>query len=71
MKIVYSKHALEKMDGYGIDIAEIEKSIKQGMKWKEQDADKWHASMAGMECVFTKKKDVIFVITVYREAGKK
>lgn len=62
---------MEKIDGYGIDIGEVEKTIKQGMKWKEQGTDKWHASMAGIECVFTKKEDIIFVITVYKEAGKK
>ena len=60
---------MEKIDGYGIDITEVEKTIKQGMKWKEQD-DKWHASMAGIECVFTKKEGTIFVITVYKEAKK-
>ena len=41
------------------------------MKWKEEDNDKWHASMAGIECVFIKKEDKIFVITVYKEAYKK
>ena len=41
------------------------------MKWKEQNADKWHATMAGVECVFNKKENTIFVITVYKEAGKK
>jgi hypothetical protein len=27
--------------------------------------------MAGFECVFTKKDNTIFVITVYKEASKK
>ena len=40
------------------------------MKWKE-DGDKWHASMAGIECVFIKEEDAIFMITVYKEANKK
>ena len=41
------------------------------MKWKEEDSDKWHASMAGIECVFIKEEDAIFVITVYKDGGKK
>ena len=45
--------------------------INQGMKWKGENSDKWHASMAGIECVFIKKEDSIFVITVYKEADKK
>lgn len=71
INIVYSRHALEKIDGYGLYIEEIEKVIKQGMKWKQEGSDKWHASMAGIECVFTKKEGTIFVITVYKEANKK
>ena len=41
------------------------------MKWQEDGSDKWHASMAGIECVFAKEKENVFVITVYMEAGKK
>ena len=41
------------------------------MKWREEDSDKWHSNMAGIECVFTKREDTIFVITVYMEATKK
>jgi len=41
------------------------------MKWQEDGSDKWHSNMAGIECVFTKKEDTIFVITIYMEAGKK
>ena len=54
-----------------MDIEEVENVIKQGMKWKEEDSDKWHAGMAGIECVFIKEQDAIFVITVYKEADKK
>ena len=71
IKIIYSRHALEKTDGYGLDIEEVEKAIKQGMKWKEEDSDKLHARMAGIECVFIKEEDEIFVITVYKEADEK
>ncbi len=39
--------------------------LKKGMKWKNSN-DKWHASFAGLECVFTKDKNYIFVITVYK-----
>lgn len=35
------------------------------MKWKEDQTDKWHAGMAGIECVFTREEDTIFVITIY------
>ena len=66
IQIFYSKHSLEKMDGLGIEKSEIENIILKGMKWKENE-DKWHASMAGMECVFIKKEGSIFVITVYKE----
>lgn len=62
---------MEKIDGYGSDLKEIENVIKQGMKWKEEQTGKWHANMAGLECVFTKKENILFVITVYKEAGKK
>lgn len=61
---------MEKIDGYGLEIEEIEDVIRQGMKWKGEN-EKWHANMAGIECVFTKKEDTIFVITVYKGARKK
>ena len=54
------------MDGYGVDIEEAEAVIKQGMKLKEKDTEKWHANMAGIECVFMKEEDALFVITVYK-----
>ena len=71
IKILYSKHALEKMDAYGIQRQEVYSIIERGMKWKEKDADKYHARMAGVECVFTKKEDTLFVVTVYPSGGKK
>lgn len=41
------------------------------MKWKEQDTEKWHANMAGIECVFMKEGDILFIITVYKNSGEK
>lgn len=41
------------------------------MKWKEEKSNKWHANIGGIECVFIKEKDFIYVITIYLEgAGK-
>ena len=57
------------MDALGIERKEVEKTIKMGMKWKEKHNEKWHARMAGIECVFIKKEDFLFVITVYPEGG--
>lgn len=62
---MYSKHALEKIDAFGLELEDVEKIIIQGMKWQKND--KWHASMAGLECVFIKQDNNIFVITVYKE----
>jgi len=62
---------LEKIDGYGIDIQEAELTMRQGMKWKELDIEKWHTTMAGIECVFMKEEETLFVITVYKNAGEK
>ncbi|MFH1065868.1 MAG: DUF4258 domain-containing protein [Nanoarchaeota archaeon] len=64
MKIVFSSHAVDKMDMYGIDRKEVEAAITKGMKWKETNTEKWHASMAGIEAVFL-CDEAIFVITVY------
>lgn len=66
IEIFYSKHALDKMDSFGIEREEIENLILKGMKWKEENNEKWHANMAGTECVFIKSEDKIFVITVYK-----
>lgn len=57
------------MDAYGLGRSEVEKVIRDGMKWKEKDAEKWHAKMAGIECVFIKSEDLIYVITVYPAGG--
>ncbi|MBU2638008.1 MAG: DUF4258 domain-containing protein [Nanoarchaeota archaeon] len=65
MKIVFSFHAVDKMDMYGIDRKEVEAAIAKGMKWKEEHSEKWHAQMAGIEAVFVCNEDAIFVITVY------
>ncbi len=63
--ILYSKHALEKIDAFGLELEDLEKVIMHGMKWQKND--KWHASMAGLECVFIKQNDSILLITVYKE----
>ena len=52
------------MDGLGINRLEAENVVLKGMKWKE-DNGKWHARMNGIECVFTKEEDIIFIITIY------
>ncbi len=57
------------MDAYGIMRDEVDKVISRGMKWKEENSDKWHAKMAGIECVFIKEEDSLFVITVYLNGG--
>lgn len=64
MKVVFSSHAVDKMDMYGIERQEVEAAIRRGMKWKETNSEKWHAKMAGIEAVFL-CEDAIFVITVY------
>jgi len=71
MLVFYSKHALEKMDGLGIERKEIENTIIKGMKWREIDNEKWHAALAGIECVFIKKQNAFFIITVYMGGDKK
>lgn len=53
------------MDALGIEKSEVERTIICGMKWKEEDEDKWHAQMAGIEAVFMKQNKDLFVITVY------
>ncbi len=67
--IIYSKHALEKMDSLGIERKEIEGILQKGMKWQKQE--KWHASMYGIEIVFQKKENILFIITVYPGGRKK
>ena len=62
---IYTKHAIEKMDALGIEKRDIERTVKEGMKWKEENSEKWHAQMAGIEVVFMKQLKDIFVITAY------
>jgi len=59
------------MNLYGIERAEVEAVLKQGMKWKEKKFEKWHSRMMGIEAVFTVQNNTIFVITVYTAGGKK
>ena len=59
------------MDSLGIERKEVDQAIAKGMKWKEKNSDKWHASMSGIECVFLKNDDAIFVITVYQSGEEK
>ncbi len=65
----FTRHALKKMDGLGVSTREVEQVVAQGMKWKEQQTEKWHAQMAGLEVVFMREEKNIIVITVYK-AGK-
>ena len=62
---IYARHAMQKMDALGIDIREVEKAIRAGMKWKEEGSEKWHARMAGVEAVFIRQGKDLFIITVY------
>ena len=61
------------MDALGIEKSEMESVITKGMKWKEKHIEKWHASIRGIECecVFLKKENLMFIITVYENGGKK
>ena len=61
----YTKHAIEKMDGLGLDKNEVNEILEKGMKWKEEQRDMWHAQMSGTEVVFTKENDTFIIITVY------
>ena len=54
-----------KMDVLGITKEKVEKAIQKGMKWKEIQSKKWHANMAGIEVVFEKEGEEIFIITTY------
>lgn len=58
------------MNLYGVECAEVDATIKQGMKWKEEKNEKWHSRMMGIEAVFTIESNTIFVITVYAAGGK-
>lgn len=69
IKIIYTKHALEKMDALGVERKEIEDILHKGMKWQKED--KLYANMYGLEVVFQKREDVIVIITVYLGGIKK
>ena len=64
---VYTRHAIEKMGGLGAEKEDVERTIVQGMKWKEEHSEKWHAQMAGIEVVFARESENIVIIIVYRE----
>lgn len=53
------------MDALGIENKEVERTVKEGMKWKEETTEKWHAQMAGLEVVFVKQEKDLFIITAY------
>jgi len=53
------------MDALGIEKNDVNAALIKGMRWKEKDTEKWHANMAGVECVFMKNEDALFIITVY------
>ena len=61
----YTQHALKKMDALGIEKRDIEQTVKKGMKWREENSDKWHARMAGIEVVFMKQYNDLVIITAY------
>ena len=61
---IYTKHALEKMDSYGLEKNEVQSVVTKGMKWKDEN-DKCHAQMAGIEVVFSKEENNFVIITVY------
>ncbi len=69
--IIYTKHALEKIDAYGLDKDEVERVIKKGVKWKEDGREVWHANMGGSEVVFVKNEESIVIITVYAARWEK
>ena len=70
--VVFGSHALEKIDGLGIEIEDVEQIIRKGMKWRDKmQTNKWYANMHDYEVVFEELDDVLYVITVYAaEVGK-
>ena len=68
---VYTKHTIEKMDGLGIEKSDIERAIKEGMKWKEEQTDKWHARHSNIEVVFVKSDTATVIVTTYFAGGEK
>ncbi len=70
--MIFSSHALEKIDGVGIDIEEVEQIVKKGMKWRDQEQmNKWCANMHDYEVVFEELGDALYIITVYAAEVKK
>ena len=64
--VVFGSHALEKIDGLGIGIEDVEQIIRKGMKWRDKmQTNKWYANMHNYEVVFEELDDVLYVITVY------
>lgn len=61
----YTRHALEKMDGLGIERDDVKRAVMTGMKWKEAGTEKWHARRAGIEVVFVKEGSTTVIITAY------
>lgn len=59
------------MDALGIEKSEIERALRKGMKWKEEDSGKWHAQMAGIEVVFEKQEQEVVIITAYTARREK
>ncbi|HLC57580.1 MAG TPA: DUF4258 domain-containing protein [Candidatus Nanoarchaeia archaeon] len=70
MLLRFTSHAMDKMDALGIEIKEVERAIKEGMKWKDSNG-KWHAQMAGIEVVFVKQEGEFVIITTYLAGGSK
>lgn len=68
---IYTQHALEKMDGLGIDKNQVKQIINKGMKWKEKQIEKWHAQMSGTEVVFIKQENNLIMITAYLAGRQK
>jgi len=67
----YTKHSVEKMDALGISKQEVQNTVLKGMKWKQQQSDKWHAQMAGIEVVFMKNEEMFVIITTYLAGREK
>lgn len=65
MVFIFTMHALQKIDALGLEKKDIEQVIKEGMKWKEKESEKWHSQMAGIEVVFVKQEKDFFIITAY------
>ncbi len=67
--LIFTKHAIEKMDGVGVDKEEVKRVLAEGMKWKEEGKNRLHARMGGLEVVWTKDEEATIVITVYLAGG--